>query len=402
MSKNLEAEEREEKRLPPVFKKIFKEPLATVDRTIEKYETSLLRSFFSDDRTINVPETKISISLKWYTDNEPPTFYFFIEGAVGPRVFGGVDPEMAKTLPFSSMTIDNVAKKLDKFLLLYQYDKFLTFYENRTQSLFHRFCEFVLDETIIKKVSSLEQQEIDEVGRERLPGEKEWYKMDVFKKTDKDDGKVILDGYCFSGAKNFAEDIRTIRVLYSSNHFSVKEDVIQFAIRSQTIVKLPKDYCSGLTREDMAERFLVAYRAAEETKTNPAEVMNGLWKLEDVLGPLPKEALVPVVEAYSAMGCPPLFKGSLGERPCLFIQKEGSDEPSIIVAKPFPPQKEARDLLIKKFIGTCILEKKWPIQRVVSLRDTFAAEETAQKFPNPTIKTLSGNWGKTERTSDER
>ena len=132
-------------KLLSVFRRIFKEePLATVGRTIEKYEMSLLRSFFSEYRTIDIPETKISISLEWFTsDKTSPTFYFFVKEDDGERrTFLGVEPKEAKSLPFSSMTIANVAKKLDKCLSLYGNDI-------RSGARLHRFRLFLLNETII-------------------------------------------------------------------------------------------------------------------------------------------------------------------------------------------------------------------------------------------------------------
>lgn len=103
MGKAFKGGELSREKLLSVFRRIFKEePLATVGRTIEKYEMSLLRSFFSEYRTIDIPETKISISLEWFTsDKTSPTFYFFCKGGrrrapdfFGSRAKGGEIPSV--------------------------------------------------------------------------------------------------------------------------------------------------------------------------------------------------------------------------------------------------------------------------------------------------------------------
>ena len=362
MKKILEEEETPEKQLLPVLRRTFEEEtLSTVGRALEGYSFPFLRAFFEGDRKIDIPQTRVSVSLDWFGSKQFPSFYFYVEeNNEESRGYFCLYGDTATTLPFSSLTVVTAAKKLEKFLTLYK--------NVRSEDLLDQFRLFVLNESTLERTTPQEQKEIDEVGRQRFPGEKEWYTIDVFKKTTADDGKAILDGYCFPGKNKVPEEISTIRVLPLSTVSSVRENVVQFSLgeENKTIVKLPKDYCAKMTREEMSVRFLVSARISGGEKKNMAKIINGLSNIEDVLGILPKWALIPVAKSYFEMGCPFVFKDTLGDRPCLYVQGEDSTAPKVVVSK------MTRELEIKKFVGACVLGKKWPTQDLLSARASFA------------------------------
>ena len=72
------------------------------------------------------------------------------------------------------------------------------------------------------------------VGRKKFPGEKEWFKIDVFKPTEKDDGKCVLFGYAIPP---------------SEGNFLVLEDGIK--VEGMT---LPFSMFAHLTRKKFAVR----------------------------------------------------------------------------------------------------------------------------------------------------
>lgn len=216
------------------------------------------------------------------------------------------------------------------------------------------------------------KETLQTVGRLPYPGEeKGWIEIPIFKPTDKDNGRVVLAGRVFPSVDRNS-NLYSVFLEPMANHFLAEGDtrpVPKLKLYTpkkisgqpmETNLYVDWDYCRLLTRQEMALRYEMIFNNHRQTfgfDTHHARqrAFNALSELEQILRPLPDDALIHVLKAYRTMGVPSTFVSKDLETGTRRLHVYGATpSKSFIVAT-----EDHSEAAVRAFVGRTTLMGKW-------------------------------------------
>lgn len=352
-------------------------PLPVVVNVLLKKAKSLSPSEEKIKIVQPVPKTDLTIAANFYPQKDVFWLNFLLEDK---KIMDASKTTLFR-FPMGTMTPREVAVKLDAFVKGTKCCLDGDEIENA-------FNDFLFQTCLVEKPRIIEpSKDLLTVGRERMPGETEWFKIQAFKETAADNGKAVVWGKPFLTMRDLSEEVRNVIFqpeIQSTEQFGEKPQFVFLLGDGSGLMRhFEVSYCQSLMRQEMAYRFELAFgkspqslskNSSDRSGSSALYILDMIYHVETVLGKLPAKGLSLVANAYVNANYPQVHFGVLQGRKTVYSKSSDLTPPTVVVQSPLPGQeKEAMDV----FLGRLVASGRWPEQPL----DEFSKKNNKNRDP---------------------